>query len=163
MLNNWLGFSGLPKAVAALTRSSYFLWGQCEQVPGKMHGMEWCTTYTRKRESKQCTEKKHIKETKRKHLAFLLKECFVDILSSNICNCCILYLASSILCTYLPGEFLFQYPLILPSHTVHGVLQARILKWFAIPFSSGPHPVRPLHRDPSISGGPTRHGLVSLS
>ena len=29
--------------------------------------------------------------------------------------------------------------------TVHGVLKARILKWFAIPFSSGPHSVRPLH------------------
>ena len=26
-----------------------------------------------------------------------------------------------------------------PFHTVHGVLKARILKWFAIPFSSGPH------------------------
>ena len=24
-------------------------------------------------------------------------------------------------------------------HTVHGVLKATILKWFAIPFSSGPH------------------------
>ena len=24
----------------------------------------------------------------------------------------------------------------LPFHTVHGVLKARILKWFAIPFSS---------------------------
>ena len=23
-------------------------------------------------------------------------------------------------------------------HTVHGVLKARILKWFAVPFSSGP-------------------------
>ena len=30
----------------------------------------------------------------------------------------------------------------LPFHTVHGVLKARILKWFAIPFSSGPHSVR---------------------
>ena len=29
-----------------------------------------------------------------------------------------------------------------------GVLKARILKWFAIPFSSGPHSVRPLHHDP---------------
>ena len=28
--------------------------------------------------------------------------------------------SSSILGTYLPGEFLFQYPIILPSHTVHG-------------------------------------------
>ena len=46
---------------------------------------------------------------------------------------------------YQPGEFLFQYPVILPFHTVHAVLKARILKWFAIPFSSGPHPVRPLH------------------
>ena len=44
--------------------------------------------------------------------------------------------------TYRPGEFLFQYPIILPFHTVHGVLKARILKWFAIPFSSGPHSVR---------------------
>ena len=32
--------------------------------------------------------------------------------------------------------------IFLPFHTVHGVLQARILKWFAIPFSSGPHSVR---------------------
>ena len=46
--------------------------------------------------------------------------------------------SSSILGTYWPGEFLFQYPIILPFHTVHGVLKARILKWFAIPFSSGP-------------------------
>ena len=35
------------------------------------------------------------------------------------------------------------------NHIVHGVLKARILKWFAIPFSSGPHSVRPLHHDPS--------------
>ena len=26
-----------------------------------------------------------------------------------------------------------------PFHTIHRVLKARILKWFAIPFSSGPH------------------------
>ena len=43
-------------------------------------------------------------------------------------------------------------------HTVHGVLKARILKWFAIPFFNGPHSVRPLHHDPSVLGGPTRHG-----
>ena len=48
-------------------------------------------------------------------------------------------------------------------HTVHGVLKARILKCFAIPFSSGPHSVRPLHLHLLILGGPTRHGLVSLS
>ena len=62
-----------------------------------------------------------------------------------------------------PGEFIFQCPIFLPFHTVHGVLKARILKWFTIPFSSGPHSVRPLHHDLSILGSPTRHGLVSLS
>ena len=57
--------------------------------------------------------------------------------------------------SYWPGEFLFQYPIILPFHTVHEVLKARILKWFAIPFSSGPHSVRPLHHDLPILGCPT--------
>ena len=47
-------------------------------------------------------------------------------------------ISSSILGTYRPGEFIFQCPIFLPFHTVHGVLKARILKWFAIPFSSGP-------------------------
>ena len=42
-------------------------------------------------------------------------------------------ISSSILVTYQPVEFIFQYPIILPFHTVHGVLKARILKWFAIP------------------------------
>ena len=35
------------------------------------------------------------------------------------------------------------------------IKKARILKWFAIPFSSGPHFVRILHHDLSILGGPT--------
>ena len=48
-------------------------------------------------------------------------------------------------------------------YTVHGVLNARILKWFAIPFFSGPHSVRPFHHDPPVLHGPTWHGLVSLS
>ena len=39
-------------------------------------------------------------------------------------------------------------PCPLPFPTVHGVLKARILKWLAILFSSGPHSVRPLHHDP---------------
>ena len=56
-------------------------------------------------------------------------------------------ISSSILGTYRPAEFLFQYPIILPFHTVHGVLKARILKWFTIPFSSGLHSVRALHND----------------
>ena len=72
-------------------------------------------------------------------------------------------ISTSILGTYWPREFIFQCPIFLPFHTVHGVLKARILKWFAIPFSSGPHSVRPLHHDPAVLGGPTQHGLVSLS
>ena len=40
-----------------------------------------------------------------------------------------------------------SHPIILPFPTVHGVLKARILKWFAILFSSGPHSVRTLHHD----------------
>ena len=72
-------------------------------------------------------------------------------------------ISSSILGTYQSGEFLFQCSVFLPFHTVHEVLKARILKWFAIPFSSGSHSVRPFHHDPPILGGPTRHGLVSLS
>ena len=72
-------------------------------------------------------------------------------------------ISSSILGTYQPGEFLFQYPIILPFHTVPGVLKARILKWLAIPFSSGPHSFSPLHHAPFVLGGPTCHGLVSLS
>ena len=47
--------------------------------------------------------------------------------------------------------------LSLPFHPVHGVLKARILKWFAIPFSSGPRFVRTLHPDPYILGGPALH------
>ena len=35
----------------------------------------------------------------------------------------------------------------LPFHTAHGALKARILKCFAIPFSSGPRFVRTLHHD----------------
>jgi len=45
--------------------------------------------------------------------------------------------SSRILGTYQPGEFIFQCPIFLPFNTVPGVLEARILKWFAIPFSSG--------------------------
>src|SRR5574340_1220028 len=71
-------------------------------------------------------------------------------------------ISSSIMGTYQPEEFLFQCPIILPFHTVHGVLKARILKWFTSPFFSGPHSVRPLHHDLPVLGGPTRHGLISL-
>ena len=59
-------------------------------------------------------------------------------------------ISRSILETYPPGEFIFQCPIFLPFHTVHGGLKARIKKWFAISLSSGPHFVRTLHHDLSI-------------
>ena len=68
-------------------------------------------------------------------------------------------ISSSILGTYQPGEFLFQCPICLPFHNVHRVLKVRILKWFAIPFSSGQYFVRTLHHDPPVLGGSTRQGL----
>ena len=67
-------------------------------------------------------------------------------------------ISSNILGTYWPGEFRFQHPILLHFHTVNGVLKARTMKWFAIPFSSVPHFVRILYQDPSILGGPTQHG-----
>ena len=66
--------------------------------------------------------------------------------------------SSSILGTYLPEEFIFQCPIFLPFHTVHGVLKVRILKWFAIPFSSGPCFVRTLHHDLFVLV--TLHGMA---
>ena len=73
-------------------------------------------------------------------------------------------ISSSILGIYPPGEFIFQCPIFLPFHTVHGVLKAGMLKWVAIPFSSGPHFVRTLHHDPSVLGGPTwmAHSFIEL-
>ena len=41
--------------------------------------------------------------------------------------------SSSILGTYQPGKFIFQCHIFLPFHSIHGVLKARILKWFAFP------------------------------
>ena len=57
----------------------------------------------------------------------------------------------------------FAYPLFLPFHTVHEVLKARIVNWFAIPFSSGPF-CRAFQYDPTVLGGPTliAHGFIEL-
>ena len=41
---------------------------------------------------------------------------------------------------------------------VHGVLKARILKWFAVAFSRRPHFVKTLHHEPSVLGGHSWHG-----
>ena len=74
-------------------------------------------------------------------------------------------ISSSVLGTYQSGELIFQCPHFLPFHSVHGVLKARILKWFAITYPSGPRFVRTLHHDPSILGGPIQHGysFIDLS
>ena len=85
------------------------------------------------------------------------------LLSCILCGVISPLTSSSILGTYQPGEFIFQCPNFLPFHTVHRVLKARILKWFAIPFSSGPHSVWPLHHDTSVLGGPARHVPFSVS
>ena len=55
----------------------------------------------------------------------------------------------------LTWGFIFQCPIFLPFHAVHEVLKARMLKWFAIPFSSGPRFVRTLQCELSILGDPT--------
>ena len=68
------------------------------------------------------------------------------------------FFSSSILGTYWPREFIFQFHVFLPFPTVHGVLMARIPKWFAIPFSSGPRFDRTPHHDLSTLGDPTWHG-----
>ena len=65
--------------------------------------------------------------------------------------------SSSILGIYQPVEFIIHCPifcLFIP----FGVLSARIMKWFAVSFFSGPCFVRTLHHDRSILGGPTWHG-----
>ena len=59
-------------------------------------------------------------------------------------------ISSRILGTYRPGDSIFQCPIFLAFHSIPGVLNAGILKWFAIPFSSGPHFVRNLHHDLSV-------------
>ena len=43
--------------------------------------------------------------------------------------------------TILGRGVIFQCHIFLCFHTAHGTLKARMLKWFAIPFSSGPHPL----------------------
>ena len=46
-------------------------------------------------------------------------------------------LSRSVLGTSRPGECIFQRHIFLSFHTVHGVLKARVVKQFDIPFSGG--------------------------
>ena len=52
---------------------------------------------------------------------------------------------TSILDTFQLVGLIFQCHIFLLFHTVHGVLMARRLEWFAISSSTGPHFVRILH------------------
>ena len=73
-----------------------------------------------------------------------------------------LFLHSSLGASWAPTnlEFIFHCLVFLPFHTVHQVLKASILKWYTIPFSSGPCFVRTLHHDQSILEGPCMVWLV---
>jgi len=58
-------------------------------------------------------------------------------------------ISSNILGTYCPGEFIFQCPIFLPFHTVHGVFQGKntsvvchsLLQWTTFCQNSPPWPV----------------------
>ena len=78
--------------------------------------------------------------------------CFGSVSSFFLSGVISPVISSSILGTYRSGKFIF-----LPFHSIHGVLKAKILKWFAIPFSSRPCFVRTLHHDLSVLGGPIWH------
>ena len=56
----------------------------------------------------------------------------------SISNCPLLF-PSSIVGTFQPGRLIFHCHIFLPSHTVQGVLQARIPECVAISFFRGPH------------------------
>ena len=57
----------------------------------------------------------------------------------------------------------FHILFFLPFHTVHGVLKARILKWFAIYFSRRPHFVRTLHHElPWVALHSMVHSFIDL-
>ena len=70
---------------------------------------------------------------------------FLELLVSRFPLC-----PSSIPDTFWPGGLIFQCHIFLPSHTIHGVLEAGIPEWLAIPSSRGPRFVRTLHCNLSI-------------
>ena len=60
---------------------------------------------------------------------------------------------------HLVGRLIFQCHTYLAFHTVHGFLKSRILKQFAIPFSSGLRFVRTLLYDPTNAFCVSLHGM----
>ena len=73
-----------------------------------------------------------------------------------------LLFSSSILATYCPVDFIFQFHTFLSFHIVHGVLKTRMLKWFAIPFSSGQHFVRTPHHPSWVALHGMPHSFTEL-
>ena len=79
------------------------------------------------------------------------------ILSGTINSCPPLF-SNSNLDIFHPRGLIFWCHIFLSFYTVHEVLVASILEWFAIPSSSGSHFVRTLPHDQTILGGPTQLG-----
>ena len=107
------------------------------------------------------------------HYCFLQHQTLLSSPVTSTTGCCFcfgsissffleLFLHSSLVAYWAPTDLgSSSFSIIhtfLPFHTIHGILKARILKWFAILFSSGPRFIRTLHHDPSILGSPTWHG-----
>ena len=65
---------------------------------------------------------------------------------------------SSILDSFWAGGLIFQGHIFLSFNTVHEVIMANILGWYASPCPSRSHFVRTPHYEPSNLGGPTWHG-----
>ena len=85
------------------------------------------------------------------HSLFILSGAISLLFPSNIFN------------TYWSWWLIFQFPILLLFHTVHGVLKARMLKWFAVPFPSEPCFVRTLHHELSSWWPCTVWLIVSLN
>ena len=77
---------------------------------------------------------------------------FLEQLVIVLCSSVVAYWTLSAL-----GE-LYSGVISLFLYTIHGVPVARILEWFVIFYSSGPHFVNTVHYDLSILGGPAWHG-----
>ena len=97
------------------------------------------------------------------HLHFVFPQC-PSLWSSYTCLFIVIHTlkchffrdaqSSAPLCVKMTGNVLLTVSYI----TDHGVLQARILEWVAISFSSGSCYIRTLYYDPSILAGSAQHG-----
>ena len=83
------------------------------------------------------------------------------ILPGFISNCPPLFPSSMFAYLLTWRGLIFQCHIFLAFHIVHQVLSARILEWFCVSLSSGPHFVRTLHYDSSSLGG-MAHSFVEL-